>query len=81
MNLLQKLDRLEHADSCAGDVIGDAHCTCGLSEVRGAVHELLMAAGVVYGNTTIEDERDIPAFDRMGRALSAFAQDDGEPAR
>lgn len=50
MNLLQKLDALEHAPLCHSP-----GCQCGLSEVRAAVHELVRASEALMEPSQVND--------------------------
>jgi len=75
MNMLTKLDRLDHSYYCSTQ--SGRGCDCGLNDARAAMRELIDAGNAFYGHVSIEDQRDIPLHERLGRALATFdAQDD-----
>jgi hypothetical protein len=71
MNLTDKLQRLEHADSCGADIAGPVSCTCGLSEVRAAVLELITVADAFYVG--------VHNYQWLGRALRPFTDAEDAP--
>lgn len=75
MNMLQKLDVLEHPEACGIDILGV--CRCGLDEVRTATRELVRAATVAVDGCPGTDPLTDRLLSRLFAALQPFrdAQD------